>query len=335
MSNASHTSNESHRSPPRTQSIPSSPEQRDSVTLAEIASPTTTPSFPLTIVANDEQDSNSDHRPIAGLIDLARDNYPAVSPMTAETILALDPTLNATIRATAYGLATTIREHTAQYAQKLTEAEQKINRLEWINQQRTQDNRQLRARLGLLSIPDGFERNEGRVTAAVPTGGGRMVVPEWIRSIGNGQVELLAGREPGEPNYVAELFLRPDYTKNTITKTAAPWFLAILTSQDGSFHTVVEEAWKLNNPAAVAEIYRYRRLDNECTKLTCELNRVSDAIASVRDQLEGCRFRMEGGQLPLRLHHLEDWVSFAPTVANVQRRRWNTRRLRVDGGASP
>jgi hypothetical protein len=228
-----------------------------------------------------------------------------------------------------------VRKRTAQYAQKLTEAEQKIERLERINQQRTQDNRQLRARLGLLSIPDGFERNEGRVTTAVPTGGGRMVVPEWIRSVGNGQVELLARREPGEPTYVAELFLQPNYTKDTITETAAPWFLAILTSRDGSFHTLVKEARRLNNLAAVAEIHRYCHLDNKHTKLTCELNHVSDVIASVRNQLEGCHFHMEGGQLPLLLRHLEDRVSFAPSVANVQRCRRNTRRLHVDGGASP
>jgi hypothetical protein len=162
-----------------------------------------------------------------------------------------------------------------------------------------------------------------------------MVVPEWIRSVGNGQVELLAGREPGEPTYIAELFLQPNYTENTITETAAPWFLAILTSQDGSFHTLVKEARRLNNPAAITEIHHYCRLDKECTKLTCELNRVSDAISSVHDQLEGCRFRMEGGQLPLLLRHLEDWVSFAPSVTNVQRCRRNARQLRVDGGASP
>jgi hypothetical protein len=147
-----------------------------------------------------------------------------------------------------------------------------------------------------------------------------MVVPEWIRSVGNGQVELLAGQEPGEPTYIAELFLRPNYTEGTITETAAPWFLAILTSQDGSFHTLIEEAQQLDNPAAVAEIHRYCHLNDECTKLTCELNRVSDAIASVCDQLEGCRFRMEGGQLPLLLRHLEDRVSFAPSIANVQQR---------------
>jgi hypothetical protein len=143
MSNASHTSNESHRSPPRTQSVPSSPKQRDSITLAEVASPAATPSFPLTIVANYEQDSNSDQGPIAGLINLTQDNYPVVSLTLAETILALDPTLNATIRATAYGLATTVRKRMAQYAQKLAEAEQKIKRLKRVNQQRTQDNRQL------------------------------------------------------------------------------------------------------------------------------------------------------------------------------------------------
>jgi transposase-like protein len=128
-----------------------------------------------------------------------------------------------------------------------------------------------------------------------------MVVPEWIRSIGNGQVELLAGQEPGEPTYIAELFLRPDYTKGTVTKTAALWFLAILTSRDGGFHTLVEEAHQLNNPAAIAEIYCYRRLEDERTKLTCELNRISDALASVRNQLDGCHFRMEGAQLPLLL----------------------------------
>jgi hypothetical protein len=105
------------------------------------------------------------------------------------------------------GLATTVHERMAQYAQKITKAEQKIERLEQINQQQAQDNRQLRAQLGLLCIPDGFERNEGQVTTAIPTGGGQMVVLEWIRSVRNGQVELLARQEPGEPTYIAELFL--------------------------------------------------------------------------------------------------------------------------------
>ena len=144
-----------------------------------------------------------------------------------------------------------------------------------------------------------------------------MVVPQWIRSVGNGQVELLARREPEEPTYIAELFLWPNYTETTITETAAPWFLTILTSRDGGFHTLVEEVRRLNNLAAVAKIYRYCCLEDEHTKLTCELNRISDAIASVCNQLEGCCFRMEGGQLPFLLQHLEDQNSFAPSVTNL------------------
>jgi hypothetical protein len=90
--------------------------------------PPATASFPLTLVANYEQDSPLPE--LAGLIDLVRSEYPAVSPTSAETILALDPTLNATIRATAFGLATTVRERTAEYAQKLDEAQQRIVQLE-------------------------------------------------------------------------------------------------------------------------------------------------------------------------------------------------------------
>jgi hypothetical protein len=91
-------------------SIPSSPDQHNSITLVEVASPPTTASFPLTLVANYEQNLNSDHGPITGLIDLTWDDYLVVSPTSAETILTLDPMLNATICTTAYGLATTVHK---------------------------------------------------------------------------------------------------------------------------------------------------------------------------------------------------------------------------------
>jgi hypothetical protein len=81
-----------------------------------------------------------------------------------------------------------------------------------------------------------------------------MVVSEWIRSVRNGQVELLARRQPREPIYVVELFLQPNYTE-TPTKIAALWFLTLLTSRDGGFHTPTEEAHCLNIPATMAEIY--------------------------------------------------------------------------------
>jgi hypothetical protein len=147
-----------------------------------------------------------------------------------------------------------------------------------------------------------------------------MVVLEWIRSVGNGQVELLAGREPGEPTYIIKLFLRPNYTE-TPMDTVAPWFRALLTGQDGSFHTLIEATQCLDNPAAVAELYRYRHLDQEQTELTSELNRVSDALSTLRDQLDSCQCRLEWAQIPILLRHLKDCMSFAPTLTNVGRHR--------------
>ena len=240
---SSPSSHSTRRSPPHSPDVPSSPEP---TAVEEVASHPTTASFPLTLVASYEEGTENED-PVPRLVELEQDEYPPVSPGSAETILALDPLLaldtavSATVRATAFGLISTIRQRTADSAQKLQEAEHKIARLEAINQQRQADNRQLRARLGLLTVPPGFERNQSRVAATVPTGGGQMVVPEWIRSVGNGQVELLAGREPGEPTYAIELFLRPNYTE-TPMDTAAPWFLALLTGQDSSFHTLIEAA---------------------------------------------------------------------------------------------
>jgi hypothetical protein len=289
MSNSSHshTSNEECQTPPHTPSVPSTP--CDSVTLVtEVTPPPTIATFPLTLVANYKQDSPPDKiGPLAGLIDLVRSEYPAVSPTSAETIIALNPMLNATIHATAFGLATTVRELTAMYTEKLAKAKQKILQLKWLNQQRQEDNRQLQAQMGLLSVPNGFEHNQGQVATRVPTSGGQMVVLEWIRSVGNGQVKLLAGREPGEPTYVTELFLQPDYTE-TPTETAALWFTTLLTSQDGGFHTLAKEAHHLDNPTTVAEIFQYCKLNKEQTQLTTELNRISDALSATHNHLNSC-----------------------------------------------
>jgi len=96
--------------PPHTPSVPSTP--HNSVTLiTEVMPPPALTTFPLTLVANYKQDSPpNDLGPLAGLIDLVRLEYPVVSPTSAETIIALDPMLNATIHATAFGLATTVHK---------------------------------------------------------------------------------------------------------------------------------------------------------------------------------------------------------------------------------
>src|SRR6266851_3574305 len=92
-------SNKTHCSLRHTPSIPSSPEPPTSPTLAEISPPPTASTIPFGLIA-----------------DVTSQDYPLVSPTLAKTILTLDPTLNATICTTAFGLATTIRQWTEHYS---------------------------------------------------------------------------------------------------------------------------------------------------------------------------------------------------------------------------
>jgi len=124
-----------------------------------------------------------------------------------------------------------------------------------------------------------------------------MVVPIWIRPVGDGTVKLLAGREPGEPTYVIELFLHSNYTE-TPTKTTAPWFLALLTSYNGGYHTLIKEIQHLNNPATITKVYQYCALEEQHTQLSIELNCISDTLSSTHDKLDTYQHCMEGGQLP-------------------------------------
>jgi hypothetical protein len=92
--------------------VPSSPELSECA-ASEVLLPPTTASFTCTLVADNKQEGTPfNPGPIAGFIDLTGDEYPPVSPGLAETILALDPMINATICATAYGLITTVWEQT-------------------------------------------------------------------------------------------------------------------------------------------------------------------------------------------------------------------------------
>ncbi|SRR6266851_8646690 len=119
-------SNETHHLPHHNPSIPSSPEPPTSPTLVEVSLPPALTAFPLTLVHN-----------------YPSPEYPPVSPTSAETILMLDPTINATIHATTFRLATTVRQRTKHYVQKLEEVSRQVEQLEQLNTQHNADNQQL------------------------------------------------------------------------------------------------------------------------------------------------------------------------------------------------
>jgi hypothetical protein len=122
----------------------------------------------------------------------------------------------------------------------------------------------------VVEVPEGFVCNDGHVALEVYTDSGRVVIPQWIRRMGSSEVQMVAGRDGGEPVYVAELFIKPDYT-NKPTQAMPAWFLHLLQANDASFHTLAQATHTLPDWGAYAEVMRYRCDDTERRSLKADI----------------------------------------------------------------
>src|SRR6266851_2484315 len=156
------------------------------------------------------------------------DDHPddPLSPEAAEDFLRNNEDLETTVRATAYGLVSTIHCHAAQYAHNIRLAEQRTREQRALVAQREEEIARLRARPGAGQAPSGFQANEGHVTCIIPVAEGGLVVPHFVRWRGDGQVEMVAGTSINDQVYVSEIFLAPDYSRIPADPMGA-WFLHI------------------------------------------------------------------------------------------------------------
>ena len=105
----------------------------------------------------------------------------------------------------------------------------------------------------MVNIPKGFKHNNGNIDLSCPTSTRQFVTPMWIRRLGSGEVEMRVGREGEEPTYMAEVFLKPDYSQEPADPIPG-WFLNLLHGADGSFHTLAQAARGLPYWPAYSEV---------------------------------------------------------------------------------
>jgi len=74
--------------------------------------------------------------------------------------------------------------------------------------------------------------------------------------MGNGKVIARAGEHMDKPEYVVSLYFPSDYSQQP-TSPMPPWFVEILQSRGGPYHTLAEAACTLNHPTAYAKVERY------------------------------------------------------------------------------
>jgi hypothetical protein len=120
----------------------------------------------------------------------------------------------------------------------------------------------LEHQLGDPVKPDSFIENKGNICYPLPCDNRARVVPRWIKRVGTGEVEMLAGLVTGEAVYIALLFIDPNYT-DTPTFGMDQWFVQLLQGPEAQFHTLAKAACSLPEWAAYAKVIWYQCLNNK------------------------------------------------------------------------
>jgi hypothetical protein len=110
-------------------------------------------------------------------------------------------------------------------------------------------------------------------------------------------VELLAGHEEGEHQYVVELYTDPDYTLNALAGPLPVWFLQLLCSPSAAFLTLTDAVEKLCDWQLEAEVYRYWELNDCCCDITAQLDSICMELDLQEEHLASCRYRIEASCL--------------------------------------
>jgi len=69
-----------------------------------------------------------------------------------------------------------------------------------------------------------------------------------------------------KPKYVVSLYLKADYSQCP-TSPMLQWFVELLQTRGGPFHTLAEAACALNNPTAYAKVEHYHHHHKRCVEL--------------------------------------------------------------------
>src|SRR6266851_8766231 len=118
--------------------------------------------------------------------------------------------------------------------------------------------------------------------------------------MGNGKVIAQAGEHINKLEYMVSLYLPSDYSQHP-TATLPPWFMELLQTKEGPYHTLAEAARRLEHPAAFAEVERYRHHHTHRAELEVARRAIIADIDKEDDTLQGIEHRMEAYGLHDRL----------------------------------
>jgi hypothetical protein len=213
---------------------------------------------------------------------------PPVSPHSALAILDAHDNIDPdALQSIARGLAVTIQQRDAYYAQQRRRNKQRIKELE--------------KRIGGYEeifdlTPDGYEENNGRLPHfSIPVGEGMYRGAKYIKQLEGGWVAGFTEEDgPHSTPHIVKLYANPAYTTLDTTDDPAepmpPWFHRILFGHAALYNTLQKAALDLNDWGLYAEISRHRTYDVELGTILGQIEQLqldAEAIRSVRELCEG------------------------------------------------
>jgi len=134
--------------------------------------------------------------------------------------------------------------------------------------------------------------NDGHVNCVIPTADGALVVPQFVQCRGSGEVEVVVGREHGEPVYISEIYLAPNYSCIP-TDPIGVWFLQLLRGPMAGFNALAEALHELPNWKPYTEAMHYRKWEEEQQLVEAEISELTGHSAILQESIDNCQSQLK------------------------------------------
>jgi hypothetical protein len=137
--------------------------------------------------------------------------------------------------------------------------------------------------------------------------------------LGNGKVEMLAGREVEELVYITQLYLTPDYSSAS-AEPMPPWFLQLLCRPSVGFNVLASASYALDQWAVHTEVLCYQENDEEHCIIETKVAELTGRLAVLQEQLDNGRAHLKVSEVPRMLRNLEGCTDIPHGIRGPARR---------------
>jgi hypothetical protein len=225
----------------------------------------------------------------------------SISPNSANNIMeARDDLDAATLRGIAEGLVATIRGRDALHR---TERARLTSRVEGL-EQRLQHYTDIFDR-----APPGYIDNGSHFpnfTIPIPGSGGLSTPAKWIKLMDDGRVAGYSQDQgPSDFPTIADIYLAPVYDSSTPFEPLPHWFRHLLNGNNAQYHQLREAVAALNDWAHLAEIKRYKQLEDDICQAQAQINSLRADIEGWSQSKDLCEGRLAAGRTHEQVAHLQ------------------------------